>query len=398
MFFVAGVASVILAQTKEGAQRQALTTPPPTIQFEPWHEIESDEFSKVYDLSFPSAYQSRYPENDTVRVRAYMPTDSIGTVPSVVLLHYWGATDLRLEAQIGRELNGKGIAAIVMTLPFHMSRTPKGTRSGELALQADPESLIASMTQSILDLRRTVDWIETKPEFDKSRIGLAGTSLGGIVGSLGFGIEERFKLGSFVLAGADLAGILWNSSRVVSQREEMRQRGFTEEKLRTALSVIEPANYLRASSARPTLVIAASLDTVVPPANSRKLIELLNDPTVVWLSTGHFGGALVRGRIVRTVANFIESTFRGQKFQAPASIHAPTLRFGLVYSGEKGLQVAVSTDLWHADASGKTFAAAMLTPQGPQGIAGYRVSTGLAVGAIVFPRRTTLGISWNVAF
>jgi hypothetical protein len=101
---------------------------------------------------------------------------------------------------------------------------------------------------------------------------------------------------------------------------------------------------------------------------------------------------------VQTVAHFFEDSFRGQKFLAPGSIHAPTLRFGLVYSDEKGLQVAASTDLWHADAKGNTFAAAVLTPQGLQGFAGYRTSSGFAFGAMVFPRRTTVGLSWSVAF
>ena len=388
----------ILAQSDQDAQRKELTTPPPSIEFSDWRQVEDDEFTDVYELTFPSAYISGFAENDTVRIKVFMPTEPTGPVPSVVVLHYWGATDLNLEAQTGRELNSRGVAAVVMTLPFHLTRTPKGSRSGELALQADPTKLVASMTQSILDLRRTVDWISSRPEFDKTKIGLAGTSLGGIVGSLGYGIEPRFVAGSFVLAGADLAGILWNSSRVVSQREDMRRRGFTEDKLREALQAIEPGTYLDQKDARPSLVVAASLDTVVPPDNSRKLVSLLGQPTVVWLSTGHFGGALVRGRIVHTVANFFAAAFRGQKFEAPASIHALTLRFGLVYSGEKGLQVAVSTDIWHADSKGKTFAAAMLTPQGPQGFAGFRVSNGLAVGAVVFPRRTTFGVSWNVAF
>lgn len=368
------------------------------MDFPAWREFESDEFTQVYDLSFPSAYTSHYPENNTVRVRAFVPNGLPGPFPSVVILHYWGATDLSLEYQTARELTSRGIAGIVMTLPFHLSRTPKGTRSGELALQADPERLVASMTQSVLDLRRTVDWITSKQEFDKEKIGLAGTSLGGIVASLAFGIEQRFRYGSFVLAGADLAGILWNSSRVVAQREDMRRRGYTEERLRDELRAIEPTKYLPGSAARPTLVIAAKLDTVVPPNNARILIGALGQPETVWLSTGHFGGALVRNRIIRTVAGFFDSSVRGQKFEAPASIHAPTLRFGLVYSDHKGLQFALSTDIWHADRKGNVFASALVTPQGPQAFAGFRMTENLAAGVLLFPNRTTLGVTWNVAF
>ena len=109
----------ILAQTSTEAQIKELTTPPEKIEFSPWNEIESDEFSKVYEVQFPSALNSPYPVNNTVRLRAFMPTDSIGTVPCVVLLHYWGATDLRLEAQIGREVKTSDNVRVVEVMAIY---------------------------------------------------------------------------------------------------------------------------------------------------------------------------------------------------------------------------------------------------------------------------------------
>lgn len=388
----------ILAQTQSTERANDVTVPPPAITFDAMTEIQNDEFSRIFETSFPSAFVSTYVQNNTVPLRIFLPTDTSRPVPVVLILHYWGATDLRLESQMARELNTLGSAAVIMTLPYHLSRTPKGTKSGELALQPDTHRLIDSMTQSVWDIRRTLDWIETRPELDKSKIGLAGTSLGGIVSALAFGIDHRIRLGSFVLAGADLAGILWNSSRVVSQREEMRRNGYTEEKLRAALTTIEPLTYLKPEVDRPSLVIAASLDTIVPPENAKKLIGGLYEPNVVWMETGHFGGALVRSRIVRTVARFFETGFRGQRFANPPAIHAPTLRFGLAYTDVRGLQVALSTDIWQADPRNKTFAAAVLTPNGLQGFVGHRLTKELALGLMVFPTKTTLGATWNIAF
>src|SRR5690242_2680516 len=235
---------------------------------------------------------------------------------------------------MARELNNRGLAAVVMVLPFHLTRTPKGTRSGELALQADPQRLVGTMLQSVADLRRTLDWIQTRPEFEKDHTGLAGTSLGGIVASLGFAVEPRFKSGVFVLAGADIAGIIWDSSRVIAQRDAMRRRGYTEDKLRKELAVVEPLAYLKKDDPRPKLVIAASHDTVVPPRFARLLIDALDTQNEVWLPTGHYGGALARGRIVRTVVRFFEDQMRGQPSQEPGSIPALPLWFGLVYSAE----------------------------------------------------------------
>ncbi len=392
-----GTALPILAQGRSEAQRRALLERPPQVSFSPWREVESDDFSKVYDVQFPSPFVSGRIENDTVRVRAFLPADATKATPVVIILHYWGATDLALESRMARELNGAGVSATVMTLPYHLSRTPKGFRSGELMLQADPASLIASMTQSVQDVRRTIDWIESRPEFDKSKLAVAGTSLGGIVASLAFATEDRFQAGAFVLAGSDVAGLLWTSSRVVVQRERLRQQGYTEGRLREELAVIEPSSYLQKGDARPSFVIAASLDTVVPPKNAKALIDALGTPATLWLQTGHFGGALSRGRIVRSVARFFESTFSGGKF-VPSTISPPTLWFGLLLSTEKGLQVAASIDVWRSNRNGDAFASLSLTPQGPEGFLGARLSQGLAAGIVFTPSRPALGLSWRIAF
>ena len=390
--------AIILAQTDLETQRRIVQTPPPAITFSDWREIDSDEFTKIFDINFPSAVSSKYPENDTVRVRALLPSDISRPIPCVVILHYWGATDLTLETELARNLNNLGIGGVILTLPYHLGRTPKGSKSGELALQPDTEQLKSMMIQSVQDVRRTVDWIQTRPEFDHEKIGISGTSLGGIVSALGYGIEPRFKCGSFVLAGVNLARILWSSTKAISQREVLRRKGYSEEKLRSELRSIEPAEYLQPNLERKTLVIGARLDTVVPPACTQALANALKDENPIWMDTGHYGGAFVRGRIVRTVAEFFDESFRGRKFEAPPTINSLTLRFGLVYSQERSLQVAVSTDIWRLNSKGNQFASLMLTPQGFQGFLGQKVTQSLSIGVVLLPKRSGFGFNWNVAF
>lgn len=372
--------------------------PPPQIEFPAWRQLDSDEFSKTYEVNFPSSVETKYAENNNVRLKVFIPADATGPVPAVVILHYWGATDLELESAMAREMNAMGVAGVVMTLPYHLSRTPKGSRSGEMALQPDTRELFAMMKQSVLDVRRTADWIQARTEFDHTKIGLAGTSLGGIVAALGYGIDSRFVCGGFVLAGANLAKILWSSSKVVSQREVLRRKGYTEDRLRSELAAIEPSAYLNPADTRPTVVIAARQDTVVIPSCANELITATGTKNAIWLDTGHYGGAFVRGRIVRTMAHFFDDTFRGGKFEAPPSIRSIVLKFGLVYTTERNLQVAVSTDVWRANQRGDMFAAAVLTPQGIQGFIGHKVSQGLSVGITLLPKKLVPGVSWNVAF
>ncbi|MCW5937319.1 MAG: hypothetical protein KIT11_08440 [Fimbriimonadaceae bacterium] len=388
----------ILAQSQFEAQREAVLTPPGPVQFEPWIDRGGDEFVREYDAVFPSALSTGVPVNDTVHLRLFLPTDRTGKVPVVVILHYWGATDLTLEASQARELCLTGIGAAIMTLPYHLKRAPAGTRSGELAIRPDADALVQTMTQSVLDLRRTVDFLGSRPEFDADRIGLSGTSLGAIVASLGYAVEPRIKSASFMLGGADLAAILWSSSVVVRQREEFRRKGFTEERLRQAIRAIEPLEYLRQDDPRPALVVLARYDSVVPASDGEKLARALGKPQVVELQTGHYGGALVRGKLVRLVRNFFASTLQGRDFTAPGRFYAPTLRLGVTYDTEHGLQLGAGLDVWRSNARGDAFGAAVLTTQGVQGFVGYRLGQNLALGVSILPKRVTAGAMWSVVF
>lgn len=377
------------------AYAQPVTQAPPPIAFEPWRETEVGETSRVYDVAFPSAVPSGTPANDVVRVRAILPSDRTGPLPVVVCLHFWGAVDWRLERALAADLNSRGIAAVLVALPYHLGRTPPGARSGELAIQADPEALIRTMTQSVSDVRRTIDWVQSRPEFASDRVGLAGTSLGAIVSSLVFALDDRVGPASFLLGGADLASILWNSSRLTLQRESLRSRGFTAERMRDALRPIEPLGYLKADG-RPTYVIGARFDTVVPAGDTQKLIDALGRPTVLWIETGHYGGAFVERALLRSIATFFAASMAGREFTPPRAIFAPTIRVGLVANNDSGLQVGAAVDLWRSGSRGQTFACGLLTPRGAQGFIGYELARGISVGISITRRRTTPGAFWNL--
>lgn len=348
-----------------------------------------------YRIVLPSAYPAANPENATMPLIAVVPKAGQRPFPVVVVLHYWGATDRRVERSMASRLAQRGIASVLVTLPYHLERTPAGTRSGELAIQPDPDKLRATMTQGAWDIRRTVDWIQSREEFRHDAIGVMGTSLGSIMASLAFGLDERLGCACFVLGGADLAGLIWNSSRAVGPRDTLRRQGWTEATLREALAPVEPLTYLR-PGARPSFIIGARFDSVVPPANVEKLRDGLGDPAQLWIDTGHYGGALVESGLLRAAANFFAASFAGRPYAPPGRLYAPTLRFGVAASGDRGVQVGLGLDVWRAKADGGgPFASALLTPRGPQLFVGTQVSKGLSLGITILPKRTTWGAFWN---
>ncbi|MCC6404486.1 MAG: prolyl oligopeptidase family serine peptidase [Fimbriimonadaceae bacterium] len=391
MAVVMGIGTIV-------AQCQSLTAPPPPIQFGPMRLRESQEFYREYQVEFPSARPSGVAANDTVTVRAWFPTTNDGPVPFVLMLHYWGATDLGLESALAKRLANAGIASAAIALPYHLERTPQGKRSGEAALTADSGELKLTMAQALADVRRTLDWAQGRPEVDASRMGIVGTSLGALVAALSFGVDHRIEAGAFLLGGADLAHVFWNSSRTVALRNEMRSQGYTEERLRSELTEIEPMEALKGAPPRPALVLSARYDNVVPPRSSSTLVAALAEPQVIILDSGHYGGSLIQNAILRNTAEFFAKTFRGEQYRAPGRLYVPTLRVGLALTSERGLQVAVGLDLWRLRNSNSLFASALATPQGVQGFLGYNLSSGLAVGAMVLPKHIQPGLFWSIVF
>lgn len=379
------------------AQSEAVTTPPPSIEFGSWQQLGSDEVSERYQISFPSAFKSDYPINDVVTVHSYLPTDRLGPVPVVVVLHYWGAADLSVEQRFAAQLNRRQIAAIIVELPFHLSRTPAGFASGQLAIQPNTQKMRKTMIQSVLDVRRTVDWIVTRPEFISSKLGIVGTSLGAMVASLSAAVEPRFTHWAFLLGGIDFANLLWTSSRVVSQRELMRREGYAEDRLREELKDIEPLNYLRTAPKRPAVVVRARFDTVVPARSSQALIDALDHPTVVNIDTGHFGGVFAERAIVRTVGEFFQSQFYGDgKSFITRQLSAPTIRIGVTYDPQDHLQVTAGLDVLRADRNRRAFVSVMLTPKGARAFLGLKINNTVSVGASVGTRRVVPAILWSI--
>lgn len=377
------------------ASQGPLAQPIERIEFASWREVRGDGTTRRYIASFPSPVQTGVPRNDEVQVHAVLPADRRGPHPVVVVLHYWGASDTRLEDTMASRLAELGVASVLVPLPYHLSRTPPGSRSGEMAIRADTEALSQTILQCVLDVRRTLDWVQSRPEFDSQRIGIAGTSLGALVAAAAFAVDDRLDASAFILGGVDFAGILWSSSRVAGHRESLRRQGYTEDRLREKLAPYEPLTYLQPTE-RPAYVIGARHDTVVPVASTEALIQALGDPHVLWIDTGHFGGVFVLNQLLQSASRFFAASLNDRPFSPPSRLYAPTIRIGALADPLDGVQVGMGVDLWRISPDGKLTASVFATPRDIQGILGFEVSRGLWLSGIAKTRRTTWGVFWNV--
>lgn len=367
---------------------------PPKVNFAAWNIVnENDEFTE-YVVQFPSALITGAKENDTVQCRILLPTERSGPTPMVMILHYWGAPNLRVERALARELNQAGLGAAILTLPYHLSRTPAGAVSGALAIQPDPDHLNRTMTQSVLDVRRSLDFIQSRPECGRI-VGIYGTSLGAIISSLTFAIDSRLENAAFLLGGIDLTNILWNSSLTGSIKDALKKKGIDEGKLRSALQVVEPEQYLRSKPVGQTFVIRAKFDSVIPAASTDALLKALPNSKVLEIDTGHYGGVIVQGRLLREAAQFFIKVSQGKEYDPPLRLVSPTIRIGMMARTGGHFDIAAGFDLIKFDRMGKTYASFLLTPRNPVLWIGSEVTKGVNLGIGISDRQSGFGFFFS---
>lgn len=348
-----------------------------------------------YRVTFPSAYTSRYPANNTVHAWWLVPAERTERVPTVVMLHSLGIRRPELEMGLARELVQHGIAVFLMTLPYHMQRTPPGYGSGDLILAGDVGLLREAGIQATWDVRRAIDWLQRQPETDPERIALVGISLGAILGATALASEPRMQSAVLILGGADLAHVLWDSVLAIRARTRLRRAGYTLERLREELASIEPLNLLTPEHGEKTFVIGARFDIVVPTEDTEKLIRALGNPKVLWLNTGHFGGGLVQRPLFRLVRRYLQARFEGHNPEDNPVVLAPTVRIGAIYSAGRDFRLALGTDFWRSDKDGTLFVSGVLTPRGGSLFAGVRLRLGFSAGAEITPKRTYGAVFWH---
>jgi dienelactone hydrolase len=151
----------------------------------------------------PSARPSGDERNDRVWFAFYPPTASATErTPAAILLHHLGVSDNAGMRAYARHLSQRGIAAVVMTLPYHMERSLPGVAPFQRYAAPDARLVAQANRQAASDVSTLADWLQAQPSVDPARIGAVGVSLGAIVLHLAMGLDNRLGAGVAFLGGA----------------------------------------------------------------------------------------------------------------------------------------------------------------------------------------------------
>jgi dienelactone hydrolase len=258
---------------------------------------------QVYQVRFPSPVTSTCPENNTVYAEYYRPMGK-GPFPGVIVLDIT-AGDQSLSRTICNCLAQNQIAALFVQMAYYGPRRPPGSKLRLLSTNL-PHTMDA-IRQTVLDIRRASAWLEARPEIDRNRLGIHGTSLGSMVGALAAEMEPRLSRVSIALGGGGLVDAFYDHPRAARYRKWFELFGGKKELVARALAPIDPITCAANLKDRKVLLIAGKRDEIVPPSATKALWEAAGKPKLVWFDCSHYGAALYFVPIMNQVVKHFEA-------------------------------------------------------------------------------------------
>lgn len=199
-----------------------------------------------------------------------------GPFPAIVLLHGSGGNAAQMLGR-AEALAAQGFVAYAID-------APSARRDGpwiNLTLQDSVEQV-----QLMVDLRRAVDFLRTRPEVDPARLAFNGISYGGAMGVLFAGLERRVR--AFVLTVAD-GGLVAHLTGADDHLGPL-DRLSAQDRARwlRAMQPIEPSRFIHFAPGAALLFQSGRADVLVPPADAEALHAAAPaGRTVRWYESGH---------------------------------------------------------------------------------------------------------------
>lgn len=225
-----------------------------------------------YLLHYDSAHDQRVSAILTV------PAGRTGRVPAVVLLAGSGGhkdTDyVRIAADMMATL---GYVTLSIDTQYHGDRARAG-RTGDIHL-IDQTVNRDAWVQTVVDLRRAVDYLVTRPDVDAAHIGMMGFSQGGMIGATFAGVEPRLAAVCLAVAGGGL--VEWGEKTGLVRTTDLSR-------VRMNAAVVDPIYHIGRMAGRPLLMLSAARDELIPKQATDALFAAAQQPKEIkWYPSGH---------------------------------------------------------------------------------------------------------------
>lgn len=167
--------------------------------YDPDLALEPDSFG-IWPWRGPQTlWKVSYRSTRELRVTAYIAVPKTykegDKLPAVLLMHGWNLFWGKNEDWAQAWLPVLTEAGYVVLAPDHfLFGERKPAHHGlDRMVELGPYYMRDWMTQTVVDLRRGIDYLQSRPEVDPARIAVLGGSLGGWIGSILSAVEPRIK-------------------------------------------------------------------------------------------------------------------------------------------------------------------------------------------------------------
>lgn len=254
-----------------------------------------------FTLRLSSPMDTGNPRNDQFAVEYDLPLELGDALsndkpyvkrPVVLVMHILNGDDALVEV-MSQSLLRRGISTIRFKLPYYGER---GDERGEMAILEQPSRFADILEQAMLDIRRVVDLVASRPEVDTGHLGITGVSLGALVSAAAVGSEPRLSRTMMILGGGDLSTIIGYSEETRALRQQLDSLPLSQQdaiwaKIRQ-YDPLAQADALRplAKTGR-VFLITAKEDEVIPPVCAQKLVDAMELPPEQWVTLpeqGHY--------------------------------------------------------------------------------------------------------------
>lgn len=274
------------------------------------YRLESDQ------LTWTSAVETPSIENNTARARYFpvQPKNGKRSRKAIVVLPQWNAQP-ESHVEACRIFNMIGMAALRLTLPYHLERKPAELERADHLVCSNIGRTIQSARQAVLDTRAAVRWLRNE---GFEQIGVLGTSVGSCIAFLAFAHDPDLKAGAFNHVSGYYADVCWHGLSTSHVRAGFADH-VTLDELRTYWSPISPLPFmprLKKMGHRPMRFIVARYDLTFPLNLSLEAIaearrhDLPLD--IVWLPCGHYTTGELPWKAIDAwkIATFFRKQFR----------------------------------------------------------------------------------------
>ena len=288
------------------------------------HDVETAGRYTGKLLTFPSVGENGQPGN-LVTARYYQGHEP-GAQRLVVVLSIWGRPGLHPVREMTRalrsHLEGHGHVVVVEMPNRIMDTELLGVARDERELRAAARRLAGRCRNTIIDVRRLLDWAETRPEIDPQRIAMVGFSIGAVFAADVALVDPRVSSLVLVLGGARPAEILAGDlGRSAAARRAILDRfDWDVERYRTEMQAIfgflDADRLAGGIDPARVLMFEAGKDRRVPPSSRRFLWEAMGRPELVTFPFRHRASFLSMTSLgfnwtTRRILAFLEDTDAG---------------------------------------------------------------------------------------